>query len=107
LLAGEHRRIEEALETSDRDGPLEATGQTDDRGSEDLYQDEVNEGRGDDLRRALAAAERAEARLAAGTYGISVESGASIPDGRVEAGRRPSARSRSRSASEPEALLLT
>ena len=87
LLAAERQRIEESLATLDRNGPLEATGQTDpgDRGSEDLYQDEFNEGRGDDLRRALAAVERAEARLAAGTYGISVESGEPIPDGRLEA----------------------
>ena len=33
----------------------------------------------------LAAVERAEARLADGTYGLSVESGEPIPDGRLEA----------------------
>ena len=33
--------------------------------------------------------ERAEARLAEGTYGLSVESGERIPDGRLEA--RPTA----------------
>lgn len=33
--------------------------------------------------------ERAEARLAEGTYGLSVESGEPIPDGRLEA--RPTA----------------
>ena len=32
----------------------------------------------------LAAVERAEARLAAGTYGLSVESGDPIPDERLE-----------------------
>ena len=32
----------------------------------------------------LAALERAEARLAAGTYGLSVESGERIPDARLE-----------------------
>ena len=32
----------------------------------------------------LAAIERAEARLAAGTYGLSVESGEPIPDERLE-----------------------
>jgi DnaK suppressor protein len=32
----------------------------------------------------LAAVERAEARLAAGTYGLSVESGEAIPDERLE-----------------------
>ena len=33
----------------------------------------------------LAAVERAEARLAAGTYGLSIESGKPIPDQRLEA----------------------
>jgi DnaK suppressor protein len=33
----------------------------------------------------LIALERAEARLAAGTYGLSIESGDPIPDGRLEA----------------------
>ena len=51
----------------------------------DLYQDEFNEGRADDVREQLAALERAEARLAAGTYGLSVESGEPIPDERLEA----------------------
>src|SRR5579862_8116403 len=36
-------------------------------------------------RELLAAVERAERRLAAGTYGVSVESGAPIPDERLEA----------------------
>jgi RNA polymerase-binding transcription factor DksA len=43
------------------------------------------EGREDDIRDELAAVERAEARLAAGTYGLSVESGVPIPDERLEA----------------------
>ncbi len=51
----------------------------------DLYQDEFDEGLADDLREDLAAVERAEARLAAGTYGLSVESGDPIPDERLEA----------------------
>jgi DnaK suppressor protein len=38
-----------------------------------------------DLRERLAAVERAEARIAAGTFGRSVDSGAVIPDGRLEA----------------------
>ena len=50
----------------------------------DLYQDELDEGLSDDLREELAAIERAEARLAAGTYGISIESGKPIPDERLE-----------------------
>jgi DnaK suppressor protein len=51
----------------------------------DLYQDEFDEGLADDLREELAAVERAEARLAAGTYGVSIESGKPIPDERLEA----------------------
>lgn len=39
----------------------------------------------DELRARLAAVERAEARLAAGTYGRSVRSGLPIPDDRLEA----------------------
>ena len=38
-----------------------------------------------DLQGQLAAVERAEARLAAGTYGLSVASGEPIPDARLEA----------------------
>jgi DnaK suppressor protein len=83
LLTSERQRIEEALSHLDRDGPLDAD--PGDRGSEDLYQDEFNAGRADDLRRDLAAVVRAESRLAAGTYGLSIESGEPIPDGRLEA----------------------
>ena len=48
----------------------------------DLYQDELDEGLSDDLREQLSALERAEERLAAGTYGL--ESGQPIPDERLE-----------------------
>lgn len=87
LLALERTRIEEAIAALDRDGPLEASDRQEpsDAGSEDLYQDEFNAGRTEDLHRTLAAVERAEARLAAGTYGLSVQSGEPIPDGRLEA----------------------
>jgi len=60
-----------------------------DEDDEGLYQDEYDQGRAEDLRAELAAVERAEARLAAGTYGLSVQSGEPIPDGRLEA--RPTA----------------
>ena len=50
-----------------------------------LYQDELAESLAEDLRRQLAALARAEQRLAAGTYGLSIESGEPIPDGRLEA----------------------
>ncbi len=91
LLANERTRIEEAIAALDRVGPLEGDDQVEpgDRDDEDLYQDEYDEGRGDDLKRELAALERAEERLSSGTYGLSVESGEPIPDGRLEA--RPTA----------------
>jgi DnaK suppressor protein len=87
LLAQERHRIEQALALHEESGPLEGSDQLEpgDEGSEDLYQDELDTGRIEDLRRDLAAVERAEARLKAGTYGLSIESGEPIPDGRLEA----------------------
>jgi DnaK suppressor protein len=87
LLAAERTRIEQALAYLERDGPLEGDTRIEpgDRDDEDLYQDEFDEGRRDDLQVEVAALERAEARLAAGTYGLSVESGEPIPDARLEA----------------------
>ncbi len=87
LLARERTRIEEALHELNRDGLLESTDRLEpgDEDSEDLYQDERNEGREQELRTELAALERAEARLASGKYGLSVESGEPIPDERLEA----------------------
>lgn len=87
LLARERARIEQAMAELQTDGPLEASDRVEpgDMDSEDLYQDELDAGRAEDLRRDLAALERAEARLAEGTYGLSVESGEPIPDARLEA----------------------
>ena len=86
LLAAERTRIEQALARRGHVGTGEPTDQ-DDPGNQasDLYQDELDEGLADDLREELKAVERAEARLAAGTYGLSVESGKPIPDERLEA----------------------
>ena len=53
--------------------------------NEGLYEDEFAAGREQDLQRRLEAIERAEQRLAAGTYGLSIRSGKPIPDGRLEA----------------------
>lgn len=85
LLTAERTRIERALaqlgqdtgEEADEDDPLDRAA--------DLYQDEFDEGLAEDLREELAAVERAESRLAAGTYGLSIESGRPIPDERLEA----------------------
>jgi RNA polymerase-binding transcription factor len=86
LLAKERARIEQALGIH-TEGPLEGDDRVEpgDQETEDLYQDELDEGRQGDLRDQLAALERAEARLAEGTYGLSIESGDPIPDGRLEA----------------------
>jgi DnaK suppressor protein len=84
LLAAERERIEQEI----AELGSEAAGDRDeseDRGSEDLYQQEFDAGRAADLQDQLAAVERAEARLADGKYGLSVESGEPIPDGRLEA----------------------
>jgi len=87
LLAKERARIEAAMAALGRDGSLEGDDRVEpgDRDSEDLYQDEFDATRAEDLQRELEALERAEARLADGTYGLSVESGEPIPDGRLEA----------------------
>jgi DnaK suppressor protein len=83
LLAAERERIEREI----AELGSEAAGDRDeseDRGSEDLYQQEFDAGRAADLQDQLAAVERAEARLADGKYGLSVESGEPIPDERLE-----------------------
>jgi DnaK suppressor protein len=87
LLDRERKRIEVGLAALERDGPLEGSDRLEpgDVDSEDLYQDELDEGRRTELQDDLAALERAEARLQAGTYGRSVESGDPIPDARLEA----------------------
>jgi DnaK suppressor protein len=54
-----------------------------DQGTE-LYDDELAEGLREEFAEKLAAVERAEQRLAAGTYGLSIESGEPIPDERLE-----------------------
>jgi DnaK suppressor protein len=86
LLAAERTRIERALAHNRNVDDGEEADEFDPANlASDLYQDEFNEGLSDDLREQLAALERAEARLAAGTYGLSVESGQPIPDERLEA----------------------
>jgi DnaK suppressor protein len=82
LLATERERIERALR---RLGHQDTGEEADELNqASDLYQDELDEGLADDLRAELAAVERAESRLAAGTYGLSIESGQAIPDERLE-----------------------
>lgn len=86
LLRAERQRIESALAGTRREDDGDISDQTDPADlATDTYQDEYDEGSGDDLREQLAAVERAEARLSEGTYGLSVESGEPIPDERLEA----------------------
>jgi DnaK suppressor protein len=86
LLSAQRERLEKALARLGRQDTGEPADEEDpaNLGSE-LYQDEFDEGLADDLREQLAAVERAEARLAAGTFGLSIESGEPIPDERLEA----------------------
>ena len=87
LLARERQEIEDELATLRREGTEEGDERIEpgDMNSEGLYQDELDAGRAQDLNARLAAVERAEERLAAGTYGLSTLSGEPIPDERLEA----------------------
>ena len=85
LLAAERARIERSLGRRRHEDDAEEFDDEDPANlASDLYEDELDEGFRDDLEGQLAAVERAEARLAAGTYGLSVESGKPIPDERLE-----------------------
>ena len=67
LLDRERARIQREMATLERDGTLEASTQREpgDRDSEELYEDELAEGRLAELRDQLASVGRAEERLAA------------------------------------------
>jgi DnaK suppressor protein len=87
LLALEREQVEKQLAALRGEGAEEGDGRIEpgDEGSEGLYQDEFDAGRAGELQQQLEAVERAEERLAAGTYGLSVRSGEPIPDERLEA----------------------
>ena len=80
LLAAERDRLE-ALLAANEEGEL--ADLTDDD-HEHLGDAELEAGLAERHQEELAALERAEARLEAGTYGFSIESGAPIPDARLE-----------------------
>lgn len=89
LLARERARVERDLAgLAADDGAGEELAHVDqhlgDAGTV-MFERERDEGIADRLRNELAAIERAERRLADGTYGRSVLSGALIPDARLEA----------------------
>ena len=85
LLQAERTRIERALALATHEDDGEEADDLDPGNlASDLYQEEFNEGLRGDLEVRLSAVERAEARLEAGTYGLSVQSGEPIPDERLE-----------------------
>jgi DnaK suppressor protein len=85
LLARERARLERAIadararESDEDPDPYEASDV-----APDLFEAELGEGLAERLAEELEAVERAEKRLAEGKYGLSVESGEPIPDGRLE-----------------------
>jgi DnaK suppressor protein len=86
-LQAERSRIEQALvdlEPGDEDELSDLDQHMADDATE-LFEEERDAGLAERLREELAAVERAEQRLMQGTYGLSVESGEPIPDGRLEA----------------------
>jgi DnaK suppressor protein len=87
LLDRERADVERQLAVVEGEGSEEGDERREpgDEDSEGLYQDEFDAGRIEDLKQRLTAVERAEERLAAGTYGLSVQSGEPIPDERLEA----------------------
>jgi DnaK suppressor protein len=87
LLAQERARIEQAIAelAEDDEQGVDEQGEPGELGSEELYEKELDTGLAEDLAEQLVAIERAEARLAAGTYGLSVDSGVAIPDERLRA----------------------
>jgi DnaK suppressor protein len=87
LLRRERERIEKALATRPEldDGELTTRDQHLGDQATELYDDELAAGFRERFAEQLAAVKRAEERLAAGTYGVSIESGEPIPDERLEA----------------------
>jgi DnaK suppressor protein len=89
LLAAERARVERQLaelESTGRDD-REAESQTGDQvdAADPLAAEGVDDALGAGLRARLAAITRADERLSAGTFGLSVRSGRPIPDERLEA----------------------
>ena len=88
LVAAERRRLEADLARHTGDAAdfadLEEQQSGESDAGSDLQQEMTDLALESDLRTRLAALERAEARIAAGTYGRSIESGEPIPDERLE-----------------------
>lgn len=86
LLAAERERIEHHLRRLRGDMPAETLADDTDAGDQafGLNERERDSSRIAELEEELRAVARAEARLADGTYGLSVESGEPISDARLE-----------------------
>ena len=87
LLTQARERVEQALAGTgpeDHDSHDTDVASSSDNAS-GLSDTGVDEALAEGMREELAAIERAEQRLADGTYGLSVESGDPIPDARLEA----------------------
>lgn len=87
LLAAERERLERTLAElgPNNDEELSHVDQHLADAGSDLMEKELDTGLSERLKEELAAVERAEERLANGSYGRSVESGEPIPDERLEA----------------------
>ena len=109
LLGRERDRIEKAIAAlSETSGQAASEqGEPGEFGSEELYEKEFDTCLAEDLSEQLAALERAEARLAAGSYGLSVDSGRRSRIRALKRCRRLSARSRSSRHSNTDGWLST
>jgi DnaK suppressor protein len=86
LLAAERRELERAIGHRGHQDDGEIAGfQEPANLAAELNLDKLDEGLAADLDERLKALERAEQRLATGTYGLSIQSGEPIPDERLEA----------------------
>jgi DnaK suppressor protein len=89
LLLIERRRVEQLLQETGEAGQADRTAANQDGDMFDSAQPLTDEGTDASvqagMRDRLAAIERAEKRLAEGSYGYSVQSGVAIPDERLEA----------------------
>jgi DnaK suppressor protein len=89
LLSAERTRVENLLDSVTGDGLSDRSAANQQGDMSDSSESLVSEGTDDAVAKALAlrlaAIERAEQRLAAGTYGRSILSGEVIPDERLEA----------------------
>jgi DnaK suppressor protein len=86
LLSAERRELERALGNRGHQDDGEIAGfQEPANVAAELNLDELDDAVAADLHERLEAVERAEKRLATGTYGLSIESGEPIPDERLEA----------------------